>query len=123
MFGDENSNARDTEAGKATLSFLVSLDDVPAASSSGEMGIFGRGVGEPRLREIPAAVLKQNLRRTVEGLREVFDDLSAGDSALPLQQAQIAIEVTASGGIALVGTTAQVATKGAITLTFGTQSR
>lgn len=113
------TEATDGAAGSSLL-FLVSLDDEDAAGGpGGDMGIFGRGPAEPRLRDIPAAVLKENLRRTVAGLREVFGEIAAQDGPLALQQAQIAFEVTASGGVALVGTSAQLAAKGAITLTFG----
>lgn len=100
-----------------TMPFLVTLDD--DHDTAGEKGIFSRGSSEPKVRNIPIAVLRENLTRTVGGLRALFDDISAGGGTLPLKTAQITFEVTATGGITLVGT-AQVAGKGAITLTFGT---
>ena len=99
-----------------TLPFLVTLDDEP--ETGGEKGVFGRGKSEPKVRNIPIDVLRENLAKTVGSLRVMFDDIATGDGKLPLKTAQITFEVTATGGITLVGT-AQVSGKGAITLTFG----
>ncbi len=113
MFGDKAEVAE-------TLPFLVSIDDTDGqAGTGGEMGIFGRRDGELRVREIPVAVLRESLRRAVGGLRALFDEVAASEGGMPLKQAQISFEVTGSGGIALIGTSAQVAGRGAITLTFG----
>jgi hypothetical protein len=104
-----------------TLPFLVTIDDSDAGSAGlvGEKGLFGRGDGAASIRQVPVAALRESMRRVVGGLRELFDGVAATDGRMPLKQAQIAFEVTASGGIALVGTSAQIAGKGAITLTFG----
>ncbi|RBM19852.1 hypothetical protein [Streptomyces sp. PT12] len=111
------------------LSVAVSLDDtdeLPAAA--GEMGLFrragddgGDGDGTPRraIRDIPVAVLRENLRRTVSALHEVLDGITVPEGGMPLREAQISFEVTATGGITLMGTSAQAAARGAITLTFG----
>ncbi|MER5644151.1 hypothetical protein [Streptosporangium sp. NPDC002524] len=108
------------EISPATLPFLVSIDDTDSApASGGDMGIFSRESAEPSLRRIPIAVLQDSLRKTVGGLRELFDEIAESGGRMPLKQAQISFEVTASGGIALIGTSAQLAGKGAITLTFG----
>nr|WP_042193410.1 hypothetical protein [Kibdelosporangium sp. MJ126-NF4]CEL20760.1 hypothetical protein [Kibdelosporangium sp. MJ126-NF4] len=96
------------------LPFLVSIDETE--ETSGSKGIFSDK--EPKVRRIPVDVLKENLTRTVGTLREMFDEIADGTGKLPLKTAQITFEVTATGGITLVGT-AQVAGKGAITLTFG----
>ncbi|WP_322778150.1 hypothetical protein [Frankia sp. Cas4] len=112
---------KQADEGPDTLPFLVSLDDhgATAGQADGEKGIFGRRDTEPAVRQIPITVLRENLRRTVDGLRELFDEIAATEGRMPLRQAQIAVEVTASGGITLVGTSAQVAGTAAITLTFG----
>lgn len=99
-----------------TMPFLVTLEEDTWAA--GEKGIFKRS-SEPKVRNIPIAALRENLTKTIGGLRAMFDEISAGGGTLPLKTAQITFEVTATGGITLVGT-AQVAGKGAITLTFGT---
>ncbi|WP_322751846.1 MULTISPECIES: hypothetical protein [unclassified Frankia] len=99
----------------------MAIDDSDAGPVGpvGDKGLFGRGDGEPSIRQIPVAILRENLRRAVGGLRELFDEIAEQPGGMRLRQAQIAFEVMASGGIALVGTSAQLAGKGAITLTFG----
>ncbi len=101
-----------------TLPFIVSIDDGAGGEHGGEMGIFGRRDGEVSIRRIPVEVLRENVRQMAVGLRALFDEIDEGEGRLPLQEAQICFEVTASGGIALVGTSAQLARGGAITLTF-----
>ncbi|WP_041254823.1 hypothetical protein [Frankia sp. EAN1pec] len=108
--------------GPDALPFLVSLNDQHGTvdrADGGEKGIFARRDDEPTVRQIPITVLRENLRRTVGGLRQLFDEIAATEGPMPLKQAQFAIQVTASGGITLVGTSAQVAGTAAITLTFG----
>ncbi|SCY86770.1 hypothetical protein SAMN02745898_104328 [Streptomyces sp. 136MFCol5.1] len=102
-----------------TLDVLVSVDDTGLPSTAGEKGIFGRGGGDSSVRQIPVAVLRENLQRTVDGLQQVLGEIRVPEGGMPLRQAQVSFEVTASGGISLVGTSAQLGAKGAITLTFG----
>lgn len=102
------------------LNILVSIDDTAVSSTTGEKGIFGRRGGDDgSVQRIPVAVLRENLQRTVDGLQQVLRDIRIPEDGMPLREAQVSFEITASGGIALVGTSAQVAAKGAITLTFG----
>ncbi|WP_330280203.1 hypothetical protein OHO83_34135 [Streptomyces sp. NBC_00569] len=101
------------------LDVLVSIDDTEPASGSGDMGIFGRRSEDTLVRRIPTAVLRENLQRSVDTLQQVLADLRVPDGGMSLQQAQVSFEITATGGIAIVGTSAQVGAKGAITLTFG----
>jgi len=119
-----SSGSQDTEVPLETLSFLVSIDDEPEqATGVGDKGIFGRGggggVGESSIRDIPVAVLRDNLQRAVLGLQHVIGSITVPPGGMPLKEAQVSFEVTAGGGITFVGTSAQVAAKGAITLTFG----
>ncbi|MFE2041965.1 hypothetical protein ACFXAZ_13735 [Streptomyces sp. NPDC059477] len=103
------------------LDVLVVVDDQDTGSGSGDMGIFGRrGEDAPAsVRRIPTAVLRENLQRTVDALQMVLADIRVSEGGMPLQQAQVSFEITATGGITVVGTSAQVGAKGAITLTFG----
>ncbi|MFF1421398.1 hypothetical protein [Streptomyces sp. NPDC058280] len=131
MFRSSQESGTDTEAPVPpvppapvppvqTLSFLVSIDDTaPPSSSAGDKGIFRRGGEEGSIRDIPVTVLRDNLQRAVNGLQQVIGEITVPEGGMPLMQAQVSFEVTAGGGIALVGTSAQVAAKGAITLTFG----
>ncbi len=98
---------------------LVAIDDTEPTSGSGDKGIFKRRTEDPSVRRIPAAVLRENLRRTVDVLQQALADVQVPDGGLPLRQAQVSFEITATGGITIVGTSAQVGAKGAITLTFG----
>ena len=108
---DANSSLREE-----SLTFLVSIEDDTVSSS--EKGIFGRN--ETSLRRIPIATLQENLTETINGLREVFKIESPHESRFPLKQVQVSFEITASGKIALLGTSAEVTGRGAILLTFGT---
>ncbi|AXE77594.1 hypothetical protein [Streptomyces atratus] len=101
------------------LDVLVSIDDAEPLSDSGDMGIFRRRSEDTLVRRVPTAVLHENLQRTVDALQQVLADLRVPDGGMSLQQAQVSFEITATGGIAIVGTSAQVGAKGAITLTFG----
>lgn len=101
-----------------TLPFLVTVD-LDELSEFGDKGLFGRSYDSPIMREIPLVVLQRNLRNVVKGLRYLFDEVGAQEGDLPLKQAQVTFEVSATGGIALVGNTLQSSAKGAITLTFG----
>jgi hypothetical protein len=104
-----------------SVPFLVAADglDEDEAIGSGTKGIFSRGDTDVSVREVPVAVLRENLRRTVAGLRSLFDEVATADGGLPLREAQISFEVTASGGINILGSSAQASTTGGITLTFG----
>lgn len=117
----ETSSARNSGADMTgqTLSFLISIDDAEPTFAGGEKGIFRRSGEEGVVREIPVMVLRENLQRAVSGLQQVIGAIDIPDGGMPLKQAQVSFEVTASGGITFVGTSAQVAAKGAITLTFG----
>ncbi|MGF7237932.1 MAG: Pepco domain-containing protein [Frankia sp.] len=74
--------------------------------------MFRRGEAEVGVRHVPLAVLRENLSRAVEGVRAFFEELAEQDGPLPLKEAQISFGVTATGGITLVGTTAQVSGTG-----------
>jgi|GEM_PF-2984319 hypothetical protein len=103
-----------------SLSILVTVDE-PAADATppGTRGLLGRRDSEVGVREVPVAILRDNLRRTVDGLRALFEEIAAEGGPLPLKEAQISFEVTASGGVNVLGTSAQASGTGAITLTFG----
>ncbi len=102
------------------LAFLVSIED-DEDLGSGEKSIFGeRGTASSALRAIPLAILKENLAQTIDDLRELFDASASSQQAdLPLKEVQVSFEVTASGKIAIVGSSAGLAGSGAITLIFG----
>ena len=96
-----------------SLPFLISIDE----EDDDTMGLFRRGERPVVLRDIPVAVLRRSVERTVAALQQVFDGVTDETGRLRLQEAQFCFEVSAKGGLNLVGTT-EVASKAAITLTF-----
>ena len=98
-----------------SLPFIVTLDGEGAEDT---MSFFRRGEAELAVRHVPLAALRENLKRTMALLGGLIDEATAVGGALPRRQIQLSFEVSANGGINLVGT-AQVGGKGAITLTFG----
>jgi hypothetical protein len=99
-----------------TLAFLVAIDDT--AVSGGDKGLFG-GRQEPTVQRIGIAQLRANLEETLEGLADLFRRIEHTPVGLPIKEVQVAFEITATGKVALLGTGAEVAGKGAITLTLG----
>jgi hypothetical protein len=94
---------------------IIVVDDDETDGAT--MSIFGRGASELAVREVPLTVLRQNFARTVAALRTVLGDIVDQEGPLRLVEAEVGIEVSASGGIRLVGT-AQAGIKSAITLKF-----
>ncbi|MET7566991.1 hypothetical protein ABZT04_00575 [Streptomyces sp. NPDC005492] len=102
-----------------SLPFWVSVtqDDVAAAEQGGDtMGLFSAD-GEAVLRSVPLGPLRKNLADTVDALQRVFQEVSDRGGALPLAEAQLSFQVTASGGVQLIGTGQIQGTRG-LTLTF-----
>lgn len=102
-----------------TLPFWVSVtqDDVAAAEQSADtMGLFS-GDGEAVLRAVPLGPLRKNLGDTIDALQRVFQEVADKGGALPLAEAQLSFQVTASGGVQLIGTGQIQGTRG-LTLTF-----
>lgn len=107
-----------TDGVQETVTFVVTLDDTQE-SPSADKGIFGRGSDQPAVREVPLQALRSNITETVQQLRELFADVIRDVDGLPLREVQVGFEVTATGKVALVGTSLEAGGKGAITLTFG----
>jgi len=108
----------DQDKNNGTLSFIVVEDD--DGDDPREKGLFPRrDEVVVRVREISVAAIETNLRKTIAGLSHIFDQIDRDGARLPLRQAQVSFEVSANGGISLVGSSLQSGVKGAITLTFG----
>jgi hypothetical protein len=107
-----------------TLTFVVSImDDDDNSEAAGTKGIFGQR-DLPAIRQIPVAILRENLHRTVNELGSLFRNLATPEDTMILKQVEVSFEVTASGKVALLGASAEASGKGAITLTFAeTESR
>jgi hypothetical protein len=94
------------------LPFLVRIDE---AADGDTMSIFRRGDGETGISLIPVSVLRANLAKTAETLRKAFEEFSGDLGALRLNEVQVGLEISASGGVHLIGT---AGVKGALTLVF-----
>lgn len=112
----EETAAETDHAVEPSLPFIVAIDGDGAGGET--MALFRRGEAELAVRHVPLAALRENLKRTMALLGGLIEDAMDSGGQLPLQQVQLSFEVSANGGINLVGT-AQVGGKGAITLTFG----
>jgi hypothetical protein len=97
------------------LPFLVPDEESEDAETMG--GLFSRDDARVTLRQIPIEVLRESLRSTISTLSSILTEIADQSMAMQLHEAQIGFEVSASGGVQLIGT-AQVGTKGAITLVF-----
>jgi hypothetical protein len=101
-----------------TLPFLVTL---PEDIDNQTKGIFRPGDGDVVLKAIPIEALRNSLRESIAALRSLFDEIAAQPGRMKLREVHIGFEVTATGGIQLIGTS-QVGSKGAITLVFGEEA-
>ncbi|MCM2425177.1 Pepco domain-containing protein [Streptomyces sp. RKAG337] len=101
------------------LSFWVSYDDQDGQldDDGDSMGLFGGGDGEVRLRSVPLGALRKNLAEAVDALQQVFTEAAARGGPLPLREAHLSFQVTASGGVQFVGS-AQMQRSHGITLVF-----
>jgi hypothetical protein len=95
-----------------TLPFIVRLD---GEQDGDTMGLFRRDDGEVGVRSVSASVLRENISRTMATLHKVFEDLGAQFGPLGLDEVQVGLEISASGGVHLLGT---AGVKAAITLVF-----
>ncbi|MEV4561500.1 hypothetical protein AB0K51_31580 [Kitasatospora sp. NPDC049285] len=109
------------EPGRAELDslvFWVTDGEEPDGEGGAEtMGVFGRG-REAVLRRVPLGPLRRNLDETVGALQELFERIAEKGGPLPLKEVQLSFEVSAAGGIQLVGTGQVQGTRG-ITFVFG----
>jgi hypothetical protein len=90
-----------------TISVIVTESD--------QKGIFGGGPS--RQVEIPVERLKANLSGLVAKLGAATFDLSAKTEGLSLKELEVGIELTAEGGVNLIGT-ATVGGTASLKLTF-----
>jgi hypothetical protein len=103
-----------------TLPFWVTAteeDIALAAQDSDSMGSLFSRDGDAVLRAVPLGPLRKSLAETVDALQRIFQEVADRGGPLPLAEAQLSFQVTASGGIQLIGTGQMQGTRG-LTLTF-----
>jgi len=94
-----------------TIPFLVSLPD----EDERVKGIFSVE-SDIVVRDLPTERLRENLNKVCQGVASMVNDVGKVGS-FQLKQITVQVEVTAEGGVELIGT-AKLGGKGAITLTF-----
>jgi hypothetical protein len=101
-----------------TIEVIVTMDD---SRTDGDKGIFGWS-GSPTVAAVPIDSLRENLSGTIEALKHIFVSLPDLGPGLSFDKVELSFEVTATGKVALLGTSAEVAGKGAIAITFKRRS-
>ncbi|KPI09972.1 hypothetical protein OK074_9103 [Actinobacteria bacterium OK074] len=99
-------------------------DDGDGADTKSLFGRAGNSTGSstgtspaPVLRSVPLGPLRKNLAETVDALQQVFADAAARDNVLQLAEAHLSFQVTATGGVQLIGT-GQLTSGRGLTLVF-----
>ncbi|MFJ7235985.1 hypothetical protein ACIQWB_02415 [Streptomyces olivaceus] len=64
--------------------------------------------------------LRESIESTVGALRDVFERVADATERFPLKEVQLSFEISAKGGVRLIGTS-EVEGKGGMTLIFGTR--
>lgn len=103
-----------------TLPFWVTAteeDIALAAQENDSMGSLFSRDGDAVLRAVPLGPLRKNLADAVDALQQIFQDVADRGGPLPLAEAQLSFQVTASGGIQFVGS-GQMQNSRSLTLTF-----
>jgi hypothetical protein len=81
-------------------------------------GIISKAAETVRdVANIDAETLKTNLSNLISRVSKVIDMAEASANGLALSEVQVGVEITAEGGVALIGT-ASVGATASITLTF-----
>ncbi|MFC7913763.1 hypothetical protein [Streptomyces sp. NPDC057386] len=103
------------ESSEPSLPVWVSADEVEDLLDESK-GLLRRN-GDAVLQQVPLGPLRKNLTATVDALQQLFADIAARGGTLPLKEAQLSFQITATGGLQLIGT-GQVQGTWAITLVF-----
>ncbi|AEM81005.1 Pepco domain-containing protein [Streptomyces violaceusniger] len=108
------------------LEVVVRLDpeeaDAEANRSAGTKGLRRPGsTSEFTAVTLTSERLRESIESAVGTLRDVFERVADTTGRFPLKEVQLSFEISAKGGIRLIGTS-EVEGKGGMTLIFGTRS-
>lgn len=78
---------------------------------------FGAPKLLPKVGEVDTSTLGRSLRRLTDQMNELFDEVSASTGAFELTSFDVAVEITGSGEVRLIGAVS-VELTGGISLTF-----
>lgn len=99
-----------------TIPFILDPSDPTLESAADDTKSVLRGAGKAALAHVPVERLRENLARLTEAVGQAFAGAAqVGDFAL--DEITLQVQVSAQGGIALIGS-AKVTGTGAITLKF-----
>jgi hypothetical protein len=84
---------------------------------TGTLGILDRERIKTAVKEVDAEKIQKSLRELVEQLSGIMKEDKIKLGSLHLSELEVNVEITAEGGVALVGV-AKAGIKGAITLKF-----
>ena len=96
-----------------TIPVVLEKEDVP---ESGTLGVF---TPKAVIQDVNVETLKKSLSSLSENISNIMTDIrSVG--GFQLKQVQLSVEISAEGGVAIIGT-AKAGAKGAIMLTFSNE--
>lgn len=98
----------------AKISVIVEDSREPQAET---LGVLERGVIRTVIKEVEIEKIRLSLSELVEQFSGVMKEDRLKMGSLHLSELEVNVEITAEGGVALVGT-AKAGVKGAITLKF-----
>jgi len=90
--------------------------DVPDDDNDAKGGL-GQASAEAVLKRIPVSTIQRNLNTFVQSMSGALKEVSSLGGDFGLREIVLNVEVTASGGVVLIGT-AKVEGKGSISLRF-----
>ncbi|MFD4502182.1 hypothetical protein [Streptomyces sp. NPDC058457] len=115
----ESTTVQDAEDARTLPFWVVATEEdiALAAQDSDTMGSFFSRDGDSVLRSVPLGPLRKNLADAVDALQRVFQEVADRGGPLPLAEAQLSFQVTASGGVQFIGS-GQMQGARSLTLTF-----
>jgi len=99
-----------------SIPVIIDAPEDDTKNKPGTLGPSRSASKKTKVRQMDVSKLRQSLSDLSEGISEICSDIKKVGE-FKLKQVEVLVEVTAEGGLALVGL-AKVGTKGAINLTF-----
>ncbi len=93
----------------------------PAARRSGTLSAISAASPASRIKLLDAEKLRKSVGSLARQVTGLFDDLEH-DDRYRLETVQVSLEISAEGGVSLIGT-AKAGARGGITLTFAPRAR
>ncbi len=102
----------------STIPVIVEEDvEEMETSGSGFLGKGGKQKRKDKIKDLDTSKIKTSISNLTGQISDILDDVKDVGN-FKLKEVQISVEISAEGGVALIGT-AKAGAKGAITLSFG----